>query len=284
MRPWGSARKKLLLAALVCSLVLLGATATASAKTPSLKSLAKTVAALQKKVNGQSSTITSQAASIASLSSDLASAKTTIATLQTNLGSLTTIVNGHTQTLATAAPLLAISPYVSLHPETMNGVVGPNIVFQGCNVHVRSSSAEADTSGLGNLIVGWDEDLVSPPTGYRSGSNNLVCGDYNSFYRFGCFLAGEYNIASNILASAYGGLHNTAGGVMSVVAGHYDQANGVYSSISGGENNKASGWASSISGGGGNSASIGLTVSADYGWAAGNTATPGTGTAKFTAP
>ena len=276
--------KKLLLAVLVCALAVFACSATASAKTPTLKSLAKTVAALQKKV-------TAQAKAISLLKSDLTAAKqtitaqaATIASQSQRIATLDVTVAGHTTTLTAVAPLLALAPYVSLHAETMNGVKGPNIVLQGCNLHVRSSSAENDTSGLGNLIVGWDDDLVSPPPGYRSGSNNLVCGNYNSFYRFGCFLAGEYNIANNILASAYGGLQNTAGGVMSVVAGHNNRANGVYSSISGGENNTASGWASSVSGGGGNSVSIGLTVSADYGWAAGNTTTPGTGTAKYSAP
>jgi hypothetical protein len=59
---------------------------------------------------------------------------------------------------------------------------------------------------------------------------------------------------------------------------------GVAASVSGGSFNVASGRSSTVSGGGGNSPTIGLTVSADFGWVAGNTTTPGTGTAKFIAP
>ena len=39
----------------------------------------------------------------------------------------------------------------------VNGVVGPNIVFQGVNVHVRSGIGTGGTDGTGDLIVGWDD-------------------------------------------------------------------------------------------------------------------------------
>jgi len=263
--------KKLLLAVLVCALVLLAATATAGAKTPTLKSLAKTVAALQKKVAAQAKTITR----------------------------LNTIVAGHTQTLANAASLLAIAPYVSLHSEALNGVAGPNVVFQGCNVHVRSSTDEYHASGLGNLIVGWDDPPLSLPSQYRTGSNNLVVGVSNNFTSVGGFVAGGYNeisgifcsvlgdgnVASNNFASVSGGILNRATGVgASVSGGFLNTAANYCASVSGGKHNSAAGQYSSVSGGGGDTPSTGLAVSADLGWAAGNTATPGTGTAKFIAP
>jgi hypothetical protein len=272
--------KKLLLVACVCSLVLFAGTATASASTPTLKSLAKSLAALQKKVALQAKTISS-------MKSQLAAAK----------------------------PVLALAPYVSVNQNIMNGVAGPNVVFQGANLHVRSSSDEDDTSGLGNLIVGWDNDPPVPLSGYRSGSNNLVCGDLNSFLDNGSLLAGQDNVcreeyasvsggynntASGVIASVSGGENNIAGGFMtsvsggafnratlnlaSVSGGFNNTASGLEASVSGGRYNTASGTCASISGGGGDTMPVGLTLSASYGWAAGNTATPGTGTAKFVAP
>ena len=225
--------KKLLLAVLVAALLLLAFSGTANAKTPTLKSLAKTVAALQKKVTKQAKTITT-------LKSDLVAAKQTIA--------------AQGQTLASAAPVLALAPYVSVSGGSLNGVVGPNIVFQGANVHVRSSTSETDTSGLGNLIVGWNQAPASPPSGYRSGSNNLVCGDRNSFPTFGCFLAGYDNKASGSYATVSGGSSNTA--------------SGGFSSVSGGTGNTASGGFSSVSGG------SNLTQGNAWGWSGGADHTP----------
>jgi hypothetical protein len=255
--------KKLLLAVLVCALLLLAFSATAGAKTPTLKSLAKSVAALQKKA-------TKQAKTIAALKSDLATAKQTIA--------------AQGQTLTSAAPVLALAPYVSVTGNSLDGVVGPNIVFQGANLHVRSSASETDSSGLGNLIVGWNQVPGSAPSGYRSGSNNLVCGDRNSFPANGCFLAGYDNTASAGYASVSGGTDNTASaGWASVSGGTSNTASSGFSSVSGGSGNTASGGFSSVSGGSGNKATGGwatvsggsnLTQGNAWGWSGGSYSTP----------
>ncbi|MEI6726748.1 MAG: hypothetical protein WCN81_11070, partial [Actinomycetes bacterium] len=122
--------KKLLLVLCLVLTTVLFVPSVASASTPTLKSLAKAVAALQKKVNAQATTIASQNATISAL-------QTTVA--------------GHTTTLASAAPLLAIAPYVSLNAGAINGVKGPNIVFTGANVQIKSATSESDASGTGNL-------------------------------------------------------------------------------------------------------------------------------------
>ena len=173
--------RKFVVLILVSLGVLLLTPAVASASTPTLKSLAKSLAALQKQVKTQS-------AQIKSLSAQLTKAKS----------------------------VLALAPYVSVTGSTLNGVVGPNIVFKGTNVHVMSTTSEADTSGLGNLIVGWDDE---PATTQRSGSNNLICGDYNSFTSYGCFLAGFYNAVSGIGASVSGGVGNQASNAAASVSG-----------------------------------------------------------------
>jgi hypothetical protein len=131
----------------------------------------------------------------------------------------------------------------------MNGVAGPNIVFRGVNLHVMSATSEKDTSGLGNLIVGWDDIPPSPFSGYRSGSNDLICGDANAFPADGVFLAGLFNVATELGASVSGGSSNTASGEAS--------------SVSGGSTNQAMADGASISG------SNGVTVNVPGGWSAG---------------
>jgi hypothetical protein len=342
--------KKLIvmLALALCCLLL--TPAMASASRPTLKSLAKSLAALQAKVKGQ-------ATSIASLKSDLGSAKQTIATqgtalttlstqltqaladittLQTSVSGLGTTVAGHTTSLAgltsvvgadashglqkgvadlqttvgsgstglvgftaamytllgtvntkvnTAADVLALEPYVKVSSSAVNGVTGPNIVFQGCNLQLKSTTSETDATGTGNLIVGWDDTPGWTPSGYRAGSNNLVCGNYNSFSSCGSFVAGHENTVSGYWSSVSGGDLNHASGQSSSVSGGFQNTASDYvASISGGANNKAQGQYSSISGGGYVNTALALTVTNDYGWAAGNTATVPTGTAKYSAP
>jgi hypothetical protein len=191
--------------------------AVASASTPSLASLAKTVAALKKQVNTQAATIKS---------------------LKTKLKSV-----------------IAMAPYLTVTQTTLDGVKGPNIVFHGVNMHIRSATGETDTSGLGNLIVGWNEPWVSPPDGYRGGSNNLVCGDMNSFTSAGCFVAGENNTVGQLCNSVSGGYGNVANGWF-------------FASVSGGIGNHAGGSCSSISGGNG------ITQNTTDGWSAGSYHTP----------
>ena len=53
---------------------------------------------------------------------------------------------------------MALAPYVSVTGSALNSVPGPNVVLQGCNLNLRSTTSEDGTSGLGNLIVGWDDN------------------------------------------------------------------------------------------------------------------------------
>jgi len=227
--------KKLLLVLCLVLTTVLFVPSVASASTPTLKSLAKAVAALQKKVNAQATTIASQNATISAL-------QTTVA--------------GHTTTLTSAAPLLAIAPYVSLNAGAINGVKGPNIVFTGANVQIKSATSESDASGTGNLIVGWDDNPSPAPNGYRSGSNNLVCGDWNAFTSCGGFVAGSNNAVSSTYASVGGGSANIASGHEASVSGGWGNvASGNFASVSGGGLGTASGFSASISGGHGITAS-----------------------------
>ena len=72
----------------------------------------------------------------------------------------------------------------------LNGVLalnGTTVTFTGVNVQIVDGSGQtASTSGLGNLIVGYNNDVTTwlpPPSGYtaaaRTGSHNLILGDGN---------------------------------------------------------------------------------------------------------
>ena len=160
-------------------------------------------------------------------------------------------------------------------------VTAGNAVFNACNVHVQSGEGatwgtgtvfSGTVNGLGNLIVGYNEDSADDKTG----SHNLVVGPYHSYPSYGGFIASYSNTASGSYSSVSGGAFNTASGVSSSVSGGYNNtasdiyasalggafntASGSSSSVSGGGSNEASGEASSVSGGGNNTASTSYSI------------------------
>ena len=84
--------------------------------------------------------------------------------------------------LAASKDVLDLQPYVRVDLAVENGVRAPNVVFSGANVHIVSGSGATDDNGnalgLGNLIIGYDEPVVSLA---RGGSHNLVIGRYHQF-------------------------------------------------------------------------------------------------------
>ena len=195
--------------------------------------------------------------------------------------------------------LFALAPYVSVTQDAIQGVTGPNIVFRGCNLQIKSQDWEGDTSATGNLIVGWNyAPYVETTSQHRTGSNDVIVGAGNNFTGYGCFLAGAYNTASGNYSSVSGGSSNVAsedyasvsgaalntasGDGASVCGGLNNTASGGKSTVSGGAYNIASGGAASISGGGGWTADSGFTVASNLGWGAGNPIVHGY--PKFRAP
>ena len=120
--------------------------------------------------------------------------------------------------------------------------VGDDVIFEGCNVHVRDGSGDTDgaTNGRGNLVVGYNEDF-GLGTG-RNGSHNLVVGPGHSYASYGGLVAGEENSVLAPGASVCGGRSNTASGDNSTVTGGFlNVAGGQEASVSGGIDNRASG-------------------------------------------
>jgi hypothetical protein len=203
-------------------------------------------------------------AQVKSLQSQLNTQQGQITTLQGQVGSLqraNTTLQGQLAAVQ-SNPALALGPFVTVDPNAENGVVGPHITFKGANIHIVSGSGftndNDNPTGLGNLIIGYDE----PPGGLsstdRGGSHNLVIGRYNRFTHaaFGGLVAGELNTISNKEASVTGGANNTASGLFaSVSGGESNTASGGQASVSGGVNNAASGSGASVSGGESNTAS-----------------------------
>lgn len=168
-----------------------------------------------------------------------------------------------------ANPVLALGPYVSLHTETINDVVGPHVVFEGVNVHVRDGTGATYTgldptaftgtpSGRGNLFIGYNERSETDPT-IRGGAHCLVVGAGHSYTSWAGFVAGGDNSILGLVTSVLGGNHNVAESPGSCISGgavNRTRGPAWHQSISGGGMNTTGGWASSISGGMNNETSL----------------------------
>jgi hypothetical protein len=195
-----------------------------------------------------------------------------IAALQAQITALRNQVNTLQTQLAAVQSnnALKLGPFVGVVSGLVDGVNGPHIYFTGANIHIVSGSTTTQDSvtGLGNLIIGYDEAPPDLSPGDRGGSHNLVIGRYHRFTQaaFGGLLAGEGNFISAEGASVSGGTGNFAtstwasvsGGVAntastnqgtSVSGGSENHATGLNASVSGGKFNIASGDYSSVVGG-----------------------------------
>jgi len=106
--------------------------------------------------------------------------------------------------------------------------VGHDFIIDGCNVHVRDGTgATASTTGLGNLIIGYNESRGVGSD--RTGSHNLVVGQQQNYNRYGGLVAGFANNISGPYATVSGGRNNTASGDIASVSGGFGHAiTGIY--------------------------------------------------------
>ena len=152
----------------------------------------------------------------------------------------------------------------SLEQKLQSVSVGENeMVITGVNLRiVNGLGATTTANGLGNLLVGYNEERTSypvddpSPSNTRSGSHNVVVGSEHNFSRFGGLVAGRHNEISGTFAVVSGGYNNTASDAFAAVSGgRSNTADGNFAAVSGGENNTASGTAAAVSGGENNTAS-----------------------------
>src|SRR5208282_2016909 len=153
---------------------------------------------------------------------------------------------------------LALGPYVSVSLGTINGLNGPHVIFHGANVHIESGGGSTvdTTSGLGNLVIGYNEGNVSIDA-MRTGSHNLVVGPDHEFTASGGLVAGFENAVVSNHSTVSGGICNGAGATAmppspSCLLG---TTAGDGASVSGGQLSVATGFVASVSGGSANTAS-----------------------------
>lgn len=144
---------------------------------------------------------------------------------------------------------------------------GDVLLFEGMNLQVvNGDGLTASMNGLGNVIIGYNEDDVD--TEVRTGSHYLIVGADNDWTSYGGIVAGygntatalyasvtggAFNTASNSYSSVTGGSTNTASGLAaSVCGGQGNTADGSFASVTGGQSNTATGSYSSVTGGTGN--------------------------------
>jgi hypothetical protein len=131
------------------------------------------------------------------------------------------------------------------------------ILFTGVNVQIidGSGTTGGPPTGVGNLIIGYNEDTGFGSPHDRTGSHNLVIGEQHTFSGWSGIVAGRLNTIGAAYASVTAGYYNRATGKgSSVTGGRSNRAYGNYSSISAGYFHQASGWGSSVSGGTNNTA------------------------------
>ena len=129
--------------------------------------------------------ITTLQGQVATLQTALTTANTNITALQT---ALTAVQGNHA---------LALGPFVSVDSGAENGLAGPNVIISGANVHIESGSGTTvDSTGLGNLVIGYDEDsnrALQRLNVDRTGSHNLIVGPQNEFTASGGVVSGFAN-------------------------------------------------------------------------------------------
>ncbi len=132
-------------------------------------------------------------------------------------------------------------------------VQGGNLVLTGMNLQILSGSGstEGPVNGLGNLIVGYNEDQAgSDDPEVRIGSHNVVIGDDHTFASYSGLVTGLDDAIVSPYCSVTGGRQNVASGEgASVSGGEENTASGEVSVVSGGDSNEASDFGAAISGG-----------------------------------
>jgi hypothetical protein len=152
---------------------------------------------------------------------------------------------------ALEARVVALEAQVDALQALLAGVTrnGDTLILSGMNLQVVNGQGTTTTSnGLGNVIIGYNEDMGSQEP--RTGSHYLIVGDEHTWTSYGGIVAGYQNTAGGAFGSVTGGHFNIASGDYSSVTGGYSNiASAEYSSMTGGRFNTASGWASSVFGG-----------------------------------
>ncbi|MDZ4734468.1 MAG: hypothetical protein SGJ16_12905 [Nitrospirota bacterium] len=180
--------------------------------------------ALQTEVNNLKASLATMVNNEASLSSQLAAANTRLSALEkpgAGGGSIDPV-------------LVELAKYVKVEPGALNGVKGPHVVITGVNLHLRSgrnsTSDNGALSGLGNLIVGYNEAQNTPVIYDEAGCDRSLTGSHN-------IVTGDGNLFTSYDGLVVGSNHCVTSPNTSILAGDTNEAHGANSAILGGKRN-----------------------------------------------
>ncbi len=181
---------------------------------------AGSLADLQAKVTSLESSVAALLSADTTLLTTLQAAQAQIAAMQAKIATM------ESSPTTGGGGIPDLEKYVSINLGVMNGVKGPHIIFKGVNVHVQSGlGSTADTSsGLGNLIVGYNETESGVLRG--TGGHNLVVGPYHTYTSYSGVVLGLRNAIRGQHAAILGGTLNTAYGANSTILGGGQNATG----------------------------------------------------------
>jgi hypothetical protein len=245
-----------------------------------IRALRQQVATLRKQLAAARNELAAEAAARRDLQAQLDALREQQAwlnTLQQRIDSLA----GEVKSIK-ANSILDLNGYLTL--DVSSGY--PTALFRGINVQIVNGTGDTRTAnGLGNLIVGYNRASAGSfvcslgvaaaeaeclagsgvwAQNHRSGSHNIVGGDFNSYSSWGGIVFGVENAITAPYAAVLGGARNRAGeNFASISGGSYNIASGIYSSVSGGFNNHASGAFANVAGG------AQRTAPGSHDWAAG---------------
>lgn len=168
--------------------------------------------------SGQKPLVLASGAALSVLRSQVATLKGRVATLQGQVSSLQSDDSSLKSEVATLqSDDSSLQSATSSLQSTLSGVSrnGNTLLFSGMNLQIESGSGSTDgkINGLGNLIIGYDEN-----PGAQTGSHNLVVGQGQTFTSYGGIIGGSANSATGAEAVVFG-RGNTASGEDSAVTG-----------------------------------------------------------------
>lgn len=250
------------------------AAASTLAQTPASTDKDREIALLKRQV----ATLQAQVKTLRADQSGRASMQEQMAAMQKHVAALDRAVKG-----LQANSILDLNGYLTL--DLTSGY--PTALFRGLNVQVVNGTGNTQTAnGVGNLIVGYNRPRTASAVcsigalttdtecnaqggvwsaNHKSGSHNIVGGDFNAYSMWGGLVMGIENVINAPYASVTAGSSNVASGdLASVTGGSFNTSNAMYGSVSGGLSNMAAAPFSSVSGG-----SVRKTERS-YNWKAGN--------------
>jgi hypothetical protein len=173
---------------------------------------------------------------VAKLKADLAGMVTNEASLLSQINTANTQISELTARLnkmgggSTDPALALLAKYVKVvETGDLDGVKGPHVIFDKVNLHLHSGSNATNDNGvltgLGNLIVGYNERQITPIVydgvgcNLSAGSHNIVTGSGNLFTSYGGLLVGSNHCVTSPNTSILAGDTNEAHGMSSAILG-----------------------------------------------------------------